>query len=142
MLTGTKIPSDGFLGFYDKQVTVIPEGDYYEFFGWIKPGKDKFSFYKAFLSKFFPKKQFRLDTNLHGGERAFVLTGKYEQVVPMDIFPMQLCKAILAEDIDNMENLGIYEVADEDLALCEYICPSKIEIQSIIRKGISLMKKR
>lgn len=141
VLTGTKIPSDGFLGFYDNQVTVIPEGDYYEFFGWIKPGKDKFSFYKAFLSKLFPKKQFRLDTNLHGGERAFVLTGKYEQVVPMDIFPMQLCKAILAEDIDNMENLGIYEVADEDLALCEYICPSKIEIQSIIRKGISLMIK-
>lgn len=141
VLTGTQIPSNGFLGYYDSQVTVIPEGDYYEFFGWLKPGTDKFSFYRAFLSKLFPKKQYRLDTNLHGGERAFVLTGKYEQVVPMDIFPMQLCKAILAEDIDNMENLGIYEVAEEDLALCEYICPSKTEIQSIIRKGISLMIK-
>ncbi|HEX2968783.1 MAG TPA: Na(+)-translocating NADH-quinone reductase subunit A [Bacteroidales bacterium] len=141
VLTGTKIPSGGFIGFYDSQVTVIPEGDYYEFFGWIAPGKSKFSFYRAFLSKLFPRKQYRLDTNMHGGERAFVLTGKYEQVVPMDIFPMQLCKAVMAEDIDNMENLGIYEVAEEDLALCEYICPSKIEIQTIIRKGIDLMVK-
>lgn len=141
VLTGSKIPANGFLGYYDSQVTVIPEGDYFEFFGWAKPGAGKFSFYNAFLSKLFPRRKYRLDTNFHGGERAFVLTGKYEQVVPMDIFPMQLCKAILAEDIDNMENLGIYEVAEEDLALCEYICPSKIEIQSIIRKGLSLMVK-
>jgi len=141
VLTGSKISSNGFLGFYDSQITAIPEGDYYEFFGWALPGKDKFSFYRAFLSTLFPAKKYRLDTNLHGGERAFVLTGKYEEVLPMDIFPMQLCKAILAEDIDNMENLGIYEVAEEDLALCEYICPSKTDIQSIIRKGISLMIK-
>lgn len=141
VLTGTAVPSGGFLGFYDSQVTVIPEGDYPEFFGWAKPGSDKFSYYRAFLSKLFPNRKYRLDTNLHGGERAFVLTGNYEKVLPMDIFPMQLCKAILAEDIDNMENLGIYEVAEEDLALCEYICPSKTEIQSIIRNGISLMIK-
>jgi Na+-transporting NADH:ubiquinone oxidoreductase subunit A len=139
VLTGTKITSSGFIGFYDNQVTIIPEGDYYEFFGWAKPGTDKFSFYRAFLSKLFPGRKYRLDTNLHGGERAFVLTGKYEQVIPMDIFPMQLCKAILAEDIDNMENLGIYEVAEEDLALCEYICPSKTEMQAIVRRGIGLM---
>lgn len=141
VLTGTRIASDGYLGFYDSQVTVIPEGDYHEFFGWMKPGADKFSFYGVFLSKLFPSRKFRLDTNFHGGERAFVLTGNYEKVVPMDIFPMQLFKAILAEDIDNMENLGIYEVSEEDVALCEYICPSKIEIQSIVRKGISLMMK-
>lgn len=139
VLTGTKITPEGFLGFYDSQFTVIPEGDYAEFFGWIKPGLDKFSFYRIFASKFFPKKTYRLDTNLHGGERSFVLTGKYEQVVPMDIFPMQLLKAILAEDIDNMENLGIYEIAEEDFALCEFICPSKTEIQSIVRKGLDLM---
>jgi Na+-transporting NADH:ubiquinone oxidoreductase subunit A len=78
---------------------------------------------------------------MHGGERAFVVTGQYEKVVPMDIFPMQLLKAIIAEDIDNMENLGIYEVAEEDFALCELICPSKIEIQSEIRKGLDLMRK-
>lgn len=141
VLTGTKISETGYLGFYDSQVTVIPEGDQYEFFGWAKPGINKFSFYNAFLSKFARGKKYRLDTNLHGGERAFVLTGAYEKVVPMDIFPMQLCKAIIAEDIDNMENLGIYEVAEEDLALCEYICPSKIEIQSVIRHGIDLILK-
>jgi Na+-transporting NADH:ubiquinone oxidoreductase subunit A len=139
VLTGTKIVSDGYLGFYDSQVTVIPEGDYFEFFGWMMPGTDKFSFYKTFASKLFPKKEYSLDTNFHGGERAFVMTGKYEMVVPMDIFPMQLLKAILAEDIDMMENLGIYEIAEEDFALCEYICPSKIEIQSIVRKGLDLM---
>jgi Na+-transporting NADH:ubiquinone oxidoreductase subunit A len=141
VLTGTKIPSDGFLGYYDSQVTIIPEGDYFEFFGWASPGKDKFSFSKTFLSSLLPKKSYKLDTNLHGGERAFVITGQYEKVVPMDIYPMQLFKAILAEDIDMMENLGIYEVAEEDFALCEYICPSKIEIQSIVRQGLDLMRK-
>ena len=139
VLTGAKIEQDGYLGFYDSQVTVIPEGDYFEFFGWMMPGFDKFSFYKTFGSKLFPRKDYLLDTNFHGGERAFVMTGQYEQVVPMDIYPMQLFKAILAEDIDMMENLGIYEVAEEDFALCEYICPSKIEIQSIVRKGLVLM---
>ncbi|NLJ42990.1 MAG: Na(+)-translocating NADH-quinone reductase subunit A [Bacteroidales bacterium] len=141
VLTGTKITSDGFLGYYDSQVTVIPEGNYFEFFGWASPGKNKFSFSKTFLSSVFPKKSYKLDTNLHGGERAFVVTGQYEKVVPMDIYPMQLFKAILAEDIDMMENLGIYEVAEEDFALCEYICPSKIEIQSIVRQGLDLMRK-
>lgn len=139
VLTGTKINSDGFLGFYDSQITVIPEGNYYEFFGWMKPGINKFSFSKTFASKLFPKKSYNLDTNLHGGERAFVMTGQYEKVVPMDIYPMQLLKAILAEDIEMMESLGIYEIAEEDFALCEFICPSKIEIQSIVRKGLDLM---
>jgi Na+-transporting NADH:ubiquinone oxidoreductase subunit A len=139
VLTGLQISPDGHLGFYDSQLTVIPEGDYFEFFGWMMPGLDKFSFYKTFASKIFPSKEYTLDTNFHGGERAFVMTGQYEKVVPMDIYPMQLLKAILAEDIDMMENLGIYEVAEEDFALCEYICPSKIEIQAIVRKGLDLM---
>jgi Na+-transporting NADH:ubiquinone oxidoreductase subunit A len=141
VLTGQRIAAEGYLGFYDSQVTVIPEGDYSEFFGWMLPGTDKFSYYRAFLSKLMPRRKYRLDTNLHGGERAFVLTGKYETVLPMDILPMQLLKAILAEDIDSMENLGIYEIAEEDFALCEYICPSKIEIQTIVRKGLDLMVK-
>lgn len=141
VLTGTKIEPDGYLGYYDSQVTVIPEGDYYEFFGWASPGFNKFSFSRTFFSKLLPKKTFRLDTNLHGGERAFVVTGEYEKVVPMDIYPMQLLKAILAGDIDSMENLGIYEIAEEDFALCEFICPSKIEIQSIVRNGLDLMMK-
>lgn len=141
VLTGTKTASDGFLGYYDSQVTVIPEGDYFEFFGWAVPGAGKYSFHKTFMSNLLPAKDFRLDTNFHGGERAFVVTGKYEKVLPMDIYPMQLLKAILANDIDLMENLGIYEVAEEDFALCEFICPSKIEIQAIIRNGLDLMRK-
>ncbi|MFN8239904.1 MAG: Na(+)-translocating NADH-quinone reductase subunit A [Bacteroidales bacterium] len=141
VLTGTAISADGFLGYYDSQVTVIPEGNYHEFFGWMMPGASKHSFSKTFLSALAGKKEFRLDTNMHGGHRAFVMTGQYEKVVPMDILPMQLLKAIIAEDIDNMENLGIYEVAEEDLALCEYICSSKIEIQSVVRKGLDLMMK-
>jgi Na+-transporting NADH:ubiquinone oxidoreductase subunit A len=141
VLTGTAIEPEGFVGFYDSQVTVIPEGDYSEFFGWIKPGLKTFSFSRTFASALLPEKGYRLDTNLHGGERAFVMTGQYEKVVPMDIYPMQLLKAILSEDIEMMENLGIYEIAEEDFALCEYICPSKIEIQSIVRKGIDLMLK-
>jgi len=141
VFTGTKIEADGYLGYYDSMVSVIPEGDYYEFFGWAKPGLNKFSFSRTFASKLIPGRLFRLDTNMHGGHRAFVMTGQYEKVVPMDIYPMQLLKAILAEDIDMMENLGIYEVAEEDFALCEYICPSKMEIQSIIRKGLDIMIK-
>ncbi len=141
VLTGSKIELEGFVGYYDSQVTVIPEGDYYEFFGWAKPGSDKFSFSKTFLSSLVPQKSYRMDTNLHGGERAFVITGIYEKVLPMDIYPMQLLKAILVNDIDGMENLGIYEVAEEDFALCEFICPSKIEIQSIVRQGLDTMVK-
>jgi Na+-transporting NADH:ubiquinone oxidoreductase subunit A len=141
VLTGTKIAPEGYLGYYDSQLTVIPEGDYSEFFGWAAPGLNKYSFTKVFLSALLPKKSYRFDTNFHGGERAFVVTGQYEKVVPMDIYPMQLFKAILAEDIDMMENLGIYEVAEEDFALCEFICPSKTEIQSIIRKGLGMMAK-
>jgi Na+-transporting NADH:ubiquinone oxidoreductase subunit A len=141
ILTGARIEKDGYVGYYDSQVTVIPEGDYSEFFGWMMPGFNKFSFYKTFGSSLIPRKSYTLDTNFHGGERAFVMTGQYEKVVPMDIYPMQLLKAILAEDIDLMENLGIYEIAEEDFALCEYICPSKVEIQDIVRKGLNLMIK-
>ncbi|NQV03487.1 MAG: hypothetical protein HQ542_12630 [Bacteroidia bacterium] len=141
VLTGTRIFKDGYAGFYDSQITVIPEGDYYEFFGWAMPGLNKFSFSSQFFSKLIPKKKYRLDTNLHGGERAFVLTGEYEKVFPFDIFPMQLIKAIMIEDIDLMENLGIYEIDTEDFALIEFIDTSKTEIQSIVRKGLALMQK-
>lgn len=140
VLTGEKIEKDGFVGFYDSLITVIPEGKYHEFFGWMLPGFGKFSFSKTFLSWLTPNKKYRLDTNLHGGVRAYVMTGKYEKVFPFDIYPMQLIKAVLVEDIDLMENLGIYEIDDEDFALCEVIDTSKTEIQSIIRKGLDLMR--
>ena len=140
-LTGKKIENNGYLGFYDHQITVIPEGDYHEFFGWALPGFDKFSFSKSFFTWLFPNKKYTINTNYHGGERAYVVTGEYEKVLPMDILPMQLIKAILVEDIDLMEKLGIYEVDEEDFALIEFIDTSKTEIQSIIRKGLDLIRK-
>ena len=141
VLTGTKTSADGYISFYANQLTVIPEGDKYEMLGWAMPRFDKFSVSRAYFSWLRPKKRYDLDTNMHGGERPFVVTGLYEQYLPMDIYPMYLLKACLAKDIDKMENLGIYEVTEEDFALCEFVDPSKIEIQQIIRDGINLMIK-
>jgi len=141
VLTGTKVAGDDYLGFFDSQVTVIPEGDEYEFMGWADPGFGKFTASKTFFSKLFPKKSYVLNANLHGGERAFVLSGQYEKYLPMDILPVYLLKAILANDIDKMEQLGIYEIIEEDLALCEYACTSKVKVQEIVRQGLDLMMK-
>ena len=141
ILSGTQINPDGCLGFYDSQLTVVPEGDEAEFLGWILPGLHKFSASKTFLSWLFPSKKYNLDTNMHGEERAYVMTGEYEKVLPMDIYPTHLIKAIMIEDVELIENLGIYEVSPEDLALCEFVCTSKIEVQSIIRQGLDLVRK-
>ena len=88
-----------------------------------------------------PNKKYRLDTNTNGEERAFVVTGELEKVFPFDILPMHLIKAAITKDIDGMENLGIYEVAPEDFALCEFVCTSKMPVQSLIRHGLDLVKK-
>ncbi len=142
VLTGDNVGEAGFLGFYHNQITLITEGKYHELFGWAKPFRlKKFSLSRSYFSWLTPKKEYNLDSNINGGERAFVVTGLYEKVLPMDIYPMHLLKAILAEDFDKMEALGIYEVIEEDFALCEYVCPSKTEIQEIISKGIELMVK-
>ena len=141
VLTGTKTAEQGFLTYYANSVTVIPEGDKYEMLGWAMPRFKKFSVSKAYFSWLFPKRAYRLDTNMNGGERPFVVTGLYEKYLPMDIYPMYLLKACLAGDIEKMENLGIYEVVEEDFALCEFVDPSKIDIQQIIRDGINLMIK-
>lgn len=141
VLTGKTVGLDSFVGFYHTQLTVIPEGDYYEFLGWGLPGFEKFSVSRTFPSFLFKNRKYRLDTNYHGGERAFVMTGQFEKVFPFDIYPLQLIKAIMVEDIDLMENLGIYEVDEEDFALCEVIDTSKTEIQEIVRKGLDLMRK-
>ena len=141
VLTGSQIEEDGYVGYYDNQVTVIPEGRYHEFFGWANPGFKKHTASRALFSWLIPGKKFRLDTNLHGGPRAYVMTGEYDKVFPMDIYPVQLIKSIMIEDIDKMEQLGIYEVDEEDFALCEYVCTSKTEVQSIIRNGLDLMRK-
>lgn len=141
VLTGRAVEPDGYLGFYDSLVSVIPEGNYYELFGWVMPGLNKFSNSRTFLTWLRPGKLWDIDTNLKGGKRAFVMSGQYEKVLPMDVLPVHLLKAILADDIDKMEQLGIYEVIEEDLALCEFVCTSKIEAQSILRGGLDLMRK-
>jgi Na+-transporting NADH:ubiquinone oxidoreductase subunit A len=140
-LTGSRINKIGFLGYYDSQLTVIPEGDHYEMFGWVLPGLKKFSLSHSYPTWLMPGKEYRIDTNIKGGVRPFVLTGDYEKVFPMDIYPMQLLKAIIVEDIEKMEALGIYEIGEDDFALCEFVCASKIEIQSIVRQGLDLMIK-
>lgn len=140
VLTGTKISPEGYLGFYDTQVTVIPEGGEDEFFGWIAPNLGKFSISRALFSWMNPGKRYRLDANMNGEERAYVVTGEYEKVFPFDIYPVQLIKSIMINDIESMENLGIYEVAEEDFALCEVVCTSKIPVQSVVRDGLDVMK--
>ncbi len=141
ILTGQQINADGYLGFYHTTITAIKEGKEQEFLGWMMPGMHKFSASKTFLSWLMPSKKYALDANMHGEERAYVMTGEYEKVLPMDIYPTHLIKAIMVEDIELMENLGIYEVAPEDFALCEFVCTSKIEVQSIIRHGLDLVRK-
>lgn len=141
-LTGTAIGKEGYVGFFDHHISVLPEGDYYEFIGWITPGARKISFQRSlglfsFLS---PGKERVADTNTHGEPRAFVQSGIFEQVTPMDILPTHLLKSILAEDFDEMEALGIYEVIEEDLALCEFVDVSKHKVQEIIREGIDLIQ--
>ncbi len=142
VLTGTRVTSDGYIGFFDSYVTAIPEGDYYEFLGWFAPSINKVSFHRALglLSFMARGKEFKVDTNTHGEPRAFVQTGVFERVTPMDILPTYLLKSILAEDIDEMEELGIYEVIEEDLALCEFVDVSKHNVQQILRDGIELLQ--
>jgi Na+-transporting NADH:ubiquinone oxidoreductase subunit A len=144
VLTGTKEHMGGYLGFYHNQITAIPEGNKKQFFlteGWLSPGLNKFSLSKAYPSWLLGNKRYKLDTNLNGEHRAFVVTGEMEKVFPFDIYPMQLIKAIMVNDIDAMEKLGIYEVDAEDFALCEFVCTSKVDIQDVVRKGIADMVK-
>lgn len=139
VLTGDKISADGNLGFYHNQITVIPEGDEPKFMitkGWMEPGFSKFSTNRSYFSWLRPGKKYKMDTNLNGEIRSFVVTGEMERVFPFDIYPMQLIKSVMYKDLDLMEKLGIYEVAPEDFALCEFVCTSKIDIQEVIRKGL------
>jgi Na+-transporting NADH:ubiquinone oxidoreductase subunit A len=138
-LTGATLGADGYLGFYDHQLTAIPEGDDMEFFGWLLPSYPRPDLSKSFISGWLKNRAYKVNTNTHGEERAFVVTGQYEQVLPMDILPTFLLKSILYKDVEEMEELGIYEVAEEDFALCEFVCTSKIPVQKIVREGLDLM---
>lgn len=142
VLTGSRSKQDGFLGFYNNTVTCIPEGDDYELFGWNKPVFDKISATRALTFSWMqPKKKYDLDTNTNGEHRAFVVTGMYEKVFPMDIYPLQLLKACMVKDLDEMEQLGLYEVIPEDFSLTEFVCISKQPHQQIIREGLDLLHK-
>ena len=144
-LTGLKVEKDNYLGFYHHQLTVLPEGDEYKFFlseGWLSLGFNRFSASKSYPTWLMPKsKTYQFDTNLNGEERSFVVSGQYEKVFPFDIYPVQLIKSIITNDIEKMENLGIYEVSPEDFALCEFVCTSKINVQEIVRNGLDLVYK-
>ena len=146
VLSGTQIAADGFLGAYDDLVSILPEGDYYDFMGWLMPGFRKFSFSRTFLSGILSTLNARLstykfDTNTHGDVRPLVFTGEFEKVFPFDIYPIQLIKACIVGDIELMENLGIYEVEPEDFALCEFIDTSKTDIQAVIREALEKLRK-
>ncbi|WP_106793138.1 Na(+)-translocating NADH-quinone reductase subunit A [Aquimarina sp. Aq78] len=142
VLTGENVKPDGYLGYYHNTITVIPEGDDYELFGWNKPIFNKISPSRALtFSWLFPNKKYELTTNTNGEHRAFVVTGNYENVFPLDIYPLQLLKACAVNDLDAMEQLGMYEVAPEDFALTEFVCVSKQPHQQIIREGLDLMLK-
>ena len=144
VLTGKKTDYDGFAGFYDNMITVIPEPDMesFEFLGWAKPGFEKFSKSMTYLSNFIRfGNKFIQSATTNGSRRSFIATGIYEEVLPMDIYPIFLLKSIYGSDVEEMEGLGIYEVAEEDLALCEYIDPSKNDIQELLRQGLDLADK-
>ncbi|WP_046743653.1 Na(+)-translocating NADH-quinone reductase subunit A [Kordia zhangzhouensis] len=142
VLTGKKETPEGSLGYYHNQITAIPEGDDYEFFGWNKPVFDKVSTSRALTFSWMqPNKKYDLTTNTNGEHRAFVVTGSYEEVFPLDMYPLQMLKSCMYSDLDEMEALGMYEVAPEDFALTEFICVSKQPHQKIIREGLDLMLK-
>ena len=144
VLTGNTAGPDGYLGAFATQVVALPEGHDPKFLltdGWLSPGLNKFSMSRAYPTWLMPKsKEYNLDTNQNGEDRAFVVSGQYEEVFPFDIYPVHLIKSIMVNDIDAMEKLGIYEVAPEDFALCEFVCTSKIPVQSIVREGLDTLK--
>ena len=153
ILSGTQIATNGFIGAYDSLLSILPEGDYYDFIGWLMPGFKKYSYSRTFLSGFLTPfisklstlnpqlSTFQFDTNTHGDERPLVFTGNFERVFPFDIYPTQLIKACVIGDIELMEQLGIYEVEPEDFALCEFIDVSKTEIQHIVRQALETLRK-
>ena len=141
VLTGKQVSPNGFLGAFHSQVTVIPEGDdIHEMLGWIMPRFNQFSTNRSYFSWLMGKKEYTLDARVKGGERHMIMSGEYDKVLPMDILPEFLIKAIIAGDIDRMEALGIYEVAPEDFALCEFVCSSKMELQRIVRVGLDMLR--
>ena len=141
-LTGAKTTLEGAVGAHTSEVTVIPEGDnLHEMLGWILPRFRQFSTSRSYFSWLLGKREYDLDARVKGGERHMIMSGEYDKVLPMDIYGEYLIKAILAEDIDKMEQLGIYEVSPEDFALAEFVDSSKLELQAIVRRGLDMLRK-
>ncbi len=140
LLSGKQKSAEQYLDFFDDQLSSIEEGDYYEMFGWLVPIAPRPSISNTFPNFLYPDYKFTPDTNTHGEKRAFVVTGQYESVLPMDIYPQQLMKSILVNDFERMEGLGIYELVEEDVALCEFVCTSKQPLQAILREGLDAMQ--
>jgi Na+-transporting NADH:ubiquinone oxidoreductase subunit A len=138
-LTGKEVTSSGYLGFFDDQLTTIEEGDYYELFGWLLPRTGHPTQNRTFPGGFAPSTVYKADTQQNGEYRAFVVSGEYESVLPMDIYPQYLLRAIQAYDFEKMEGLGILELAEEDVALCEYVCTSKHPVQHTLREGLNML---
>lgn len=143
VLTGKQVTPDCYLGAFHSQLTVIPEGnDVDELLGWIMPRVNDFSTSRSYFSWLKgSSKEYVIDARIKGGERHMIMSGEYDSVFPMNIYPEQLVKAIIAGDIDRMEALGIYEVAPEDFALCEFVDSSKVEVQRIVREGLDMLRK-
>ncbi len=142
LLTGIQIGDNDYLTPYASQISVIEDGgDTHELFGWAMPRLDKFSASNMFFTKLLPRKKFKYDARLLGGPRSIIMSGEWDKVFPMDIFPEQLIKAMLAKNIDRMENLGAYEVAPEDFALCEFVDTSKLPLQAIVREALDFLQK-
>ena len=142
VLSGRKVAAEDFLSFTTDQITTIKEGDYNEFLGWLVPIAPRPTLSGTFPNFLYPNFKFSPDTNTHGEKRAFVASGQYESVLPMDIYPTHLMKAILANDYERMEGLGINELSEEDIALCEFACVSKQPLQKILRQGLDMMREQ
>ena len=140
VLSGTKMGADDFLGYYDDQLTVVREGDNFDMFGWLVPEKSRPSVSRTYLNFLAPQRRYKIDTNTRGERRAFVVTGQYEDVLPMNVFPQHALKAVINGDYENMEGLGLKEMVEEDIALCEFACTSKQPLQKILREGLDLMQ--
>ena len=141
ILTGKNVGPGGFIGFYDSQITVIPEGGKRKFLGWLVPGFNSYSFSKTFVSSFLKEKEAALDTDKHGSDRAIVLNHVYDQYVPLNIMTFFLLRAVIGGDIEEAEKLGILECDEEDFALCTFACPSKTDVGGVIRQGLDMIEK-
>lgn len=140
ILSGKNVGAEGFVGFYDRQITILPEGGKREFLGWMDPGFKKYTFSHTFMSSFFPQKEASLTTDENGSHRAIVLNHVYDSLNTLDVLTYFLLKAILIGDIEEAEKLGILECDAEDFALCTFACPSKVDVAAIIKEGLDVVE--